>query len=89
MELVLKEFLPAIKNSPLFHGLSNIEDLLKCLAATKKFVLKGAIIFGEADVPTEVGLVLSGAVHIVKTDYWGNTSIIAEIGVGDISRGFD
>jgi CRP-like cAMP-binding protein len=80
----MEELLTAIKNSPLFHGLPNVEDLLKCLTPVKKPVACGAVIFGETDAPAAVGLVLSGAVHIVKTDYWGHTSIIAEISAGDM-----
>lgn len=31
-----------------------------------------------------MGLVLEGAVHIIKEDFWGNRSIIARIGPGEL-----
>jgi CRP-like cAMP-binding protein len=82
----MKKYLPILFRSSLFEGLApaEIEKLLDCLSAgTKKFE-KDEYIFMEGDEISSVGIVLSGAVHVVQDDYWGNRTIIARMGPGDL-----
>lgn len=66
---------------PLFDGVdaSDLETVLTCLSAQEKSFGKGDFIFHAGDSPLSVGIVLSGAVHVIQEDYWGNRTIVSRI----------
>ncbi|MDR2156434.1 MAG: Crp/Fnr family transcriptional regulator [Clostridiales Family XIII bacterium] len=74
------------KNCPLFFGIDDgdLTSLLACLSGTERTYKKGETVLFAGDKPTAAGIVLSGAVHIAKEDYFGNRNIIAEIGTGGL-----
>lgn len=82
----MKKFLPILKRSKLFLGINEneLENLLKCLSATVKEYKKDEYIFRIGDNILSVGLNLSGSVHIIKEDYWGNKTILTEISEGSV-----
>lgn len=41
---------------------------------------KGEFIYREGTLPVRAGLILEGSVHIIKEDFWGNRSILSEVG---------
>lgn len=59
-----------------------MRELLSFLFANQRSCRKAEIILREGDRPSAVGIVLSGCVHIVQEDFFGNRNIIAEIGEG-------
>jgi CRP-like cAMP-binding protein len=61
-----------------------LEKLLCCLAPRYRKAEKSACVFMEDQEADFVGIVLSGGVHIVRHDYWGNRLIIARIEPADI-----
>lgn len=73
-----------LKKCPLFTDISgdNLESLLSCLSGRQKNYSKGETLLAEGGKLSAVGIVLSGSVHIVKEDFFGNRNIIAEIGEG-------
>jgi CRP-like cAMP-binding protein len=75
-----------LKQSPLFQGVSEEElgSLVKCLGCTFKSYGKGETVRLAGDFVREIGVVVSGRVHIVKDDAWGNSNIIAEIAGGEM-----
>jgi CRP-like cAMP-binding protein len=77
---------PALKKSVLFQGVSEEElgSLVKCLGCTFRSFVKGETIYSVGDYAREIGVVVSGSVHIVKDDAWGNSNIIAEISDGEM-----
>lgn len=82
----MREFNPVLEYCPLFDGI-RMEDLtamLGCLGARKITAAKGQSIFREGDKATHVGIVLSGAVQMVREDYYGNRSIVAHIGPAEM-----
>ena len=82
----MQEFHPVLERCPLFDGI-RVEDLtamLGCLGARKITAAKGQPIFLEGDAANNVGIVLSGAVQMVREDYYGNRSIVAHIGPGEL-----
>ena len=82
----MKNYYPVLEKCPLFDGIG-IEDLtglLGCLGARKLSATKGEIILREGDTATQVGIVLSGAVQLERQDYYGNRSIVAYIGPGQL-----
>lgn len=54
--------------------------MLGCLGAQALSVVKHQFIFREGDPADRVGIVLEGAVQLVREDYYGNRSILARIG---------
>lgn len=82
----MRELNPVLERCPLFDGI-RMEDLsamLGCLGGRKAFAAKGQPIFREGDPATHVGIVLSGAVQMVREDYYGNRSIVAHIGTAEL-----
>jgi CRP-like cAMP-binding protein len=82
----LEKYFFALKKSPLFQGISEGElvSLVKCLGCTFRFYGKGEIVYLAGDFVREIGVVMSGRVHIIKDDAWGNSNIIAEISEGEM-----
>lgn len=70
----------------LFEGIDEKEKkaMLSCLEARKKSYLSGNIVFRRGGHTSYMGLVLSGAVHMVKDDFWGNRSILGEASAGSM-----
>lgn len=82
----MKEFYPVLARCPLFDGIQ-MEDLsamLGCLGARKIAASKGKPIFREGDPATHVGIVLRGAVQMLREDYYGNRSIVAYLGPAEL-----
>ena len=77
----MKRFNPVLERSALFDGIA-IEDLgamLGCIGGHTINVAKGQSVYREGDPATHVGMVLSGAVRLVREDFYGNRSIVAHI----------
>ncbi len=77
---------PVLNRCPLFDGIAPEEmgAMLGCLGAKKITAQKGQLIFQEGDEAIYVGIVLSGSVHLVREDYYGNRSIVAHIAPGEV-----
>lgn len=77
----MREFLDIIKKSELFGNLTNdeIETLFRCLQVTVREYEKGEYIFNSGEKEKEIGLVLTGKVHIINEDYWGNRNILCDV----------
>ncbi|MDR1533788.1 MAG: Crp/Fnr family transcriptional regulator [Planctomycetota bacterium] len=55
---------------------------MKCLCCTYRAYKKGETVYLAGDFVREIGIVVSGRVHLLKGDAWGNSNIMAEISVG-------
>lgn len=68
-------------HSPLFEGIrsEDREAMLNCIGYHIRFCPKGQTISMEAETLRQVGLVLSGAVDMVKEDLWGNRTLLLRI----------
>lgn len=82
----MKNFLPVIKNTSIFSGISEseVEGLLDCLGAKKADYNKGEYILRLGDSVKALGLLLTGTVLIMQDDFWGNRNIISKVGSGEI-----
>jgi CRP-like cAMP-binding protein len=82
----MRRFIPRLLACSLFDGLKveEIEKLMACFRARSRKFEKDAYIFMENDETSAMGVVISGAVHVVRDDFWGNRTIIARIAAGDI-----
>ena len=70
----------AVKNvrSPLFSGIepTDMEGMLGCIGYHARTFQKGEIIAFEEENINHVGVVLDGAVDMVKEDVWGNRTML-------------
>ncbi len=74
-------YISILKKSRLFSGLetNEIQSMLRCLSAVEKKYDKNEVVFQQGETVDYMGLVLSGCVHIVKDDFWGNRTILSDI----------
>jgi CRP-like cAMP-binding protein len=63
---------------------SELEQLLMCIRSFKQDFRRGETIFMDTDHIQYVGIVLSGSVHMIKTDIWGKKSIFAFFMPGEL-----
>jgi CRP-like cAMP-binding protein len=72
---------PVLSRCPLFAGIAadEITPLLECLGARRVAVEKNQTIFWEGDAASDMGIVLEGAVQVVRDDYYGNRTIVARL----------
>ncbi len=75
-----------LKNSLLFQGIeeTDISSVLSCMSATPLTYQKGNFIFRSGETTESIGMVLTGCVHIIKEDFWGNRTILMEATTGKI-----
>lgn len=75
---------PVLVRCPLFDGIAStdIPALLECLAARVVAVEKNQTIFWEGDAAVDMGIVLEGAVQVVRDDYYGNRTIVSQMDGG-------
>lgn len=75
-----------LSKTVLFRGVSpeEVRSMLDCLSAEKRQYQRGDVIYHAGDVITSMGLVLSGSVSIENNDVWGNTSILDNVGTGQV-----
>ncbi len=74
----------AIMRSPLFSNLEEAEVIqaLDCFQATERAFWKQEYILNAGDPAATIGVILSGTVSIVSNDFWGNRTIIEQLGPG-------
>jgi len=77
---------PVLLDCRLFAGIKGgeLEKMLDCLSARQKSFAKNSFIFSEGDKIEQVGIVLSGTVHIVRDDFWGKRTIVTLIRPGEL-----
>jgi len=82
----MEKYFETIKQCPLFAGIedSNLKALLDCLMAVRRSYKKSEYVFSAGDAIQSVGIVISGSVHILQEDYWGNRTILANIPPGGL-----
>ena len=71
--MILKKYLPILKNSPFFTGLTDNEilSILHCVKATAVSQKRDSYIFRAGDSTEVMGLVVSGCVLVIQEDLWG------------------
>ncbi len=82
----MERYLLQITNCPLFANIEkqNILAMLDCIHAKLCFFKKNETILAEGDVPRFVGIILNGGAQIVRDDYYGNRSIVAQLESGHV-----
>lgn len=82
----MKDSLAILQTCPLFAGVlpGEMEAMLSCLGARKVGVGKDQAVFREGDPATFVGVVLSGAIRILREDFYGNRSVVGQVEPGEL-----
>ncbi|MBE6847565.1 MAG: Crp/Fnr family transcriptional regulator [Ruminococcus sp.] len=77
----MQEYFEKLRQCMLFEGVAdnNLQAMLRCLGARVQHCKKGEIIMAEGEKATHIGVLLSGSVQLVRMDYYGNRSIVANI----------
>ena len=81
----MKKYLPILKNSPFFTGLTDNEilSILHCVKATAVSQKRDSYIFRAGDSTEVMGLVVSGCVLVIQEDLWGHRNILSKCHAGD------
>jgi len=82
----LKKYLEILKKCILFDKIEddNLLRMLGCLGAKVAGFDKKYTIFVEGSQAKYIGVVLSGSVQILQVDYYGNRSILSNVGAGEV-----
>ncbi|NCB45323.1 MAG: Crp/Fnr family transcriptional regulator [Clostridia bacterium] len=82
----MEKYMDVLKAVDLFKGIEefDLQPLLSCLSAKEAHYEKGQTVFFSGETIERFGIVLSGQVQIVQDDYYGNRSILANIGTGNL-----
>lgn len=77
----MEEYFDVLSRCPLFAGISReeLKSMLSCLDGKIIQTPKGSPVFLEGEPATFVGVVLSGKVQILRTDFYGNRSVLTVV----------
>ena len=75
-----------LQHCPLFEGIApeDLTAMLGCLGARHISYAKGDILMDEGAPPKDVGILLKGQLQLIRTDYYGNRSIMMNIAPGQL-----
>lgn len=82
----MEEYFDILSQCPLFAGicLQELGQMLSCLGGKITGIAKGRPVFLEGDPAEFVGVVLSGKVQILRSDYYGNRSVLTVVSPGGL-----
>lgn len=82
----MREYIPVLKQSQLFATVNEeeIQAMLSCLGATLHEYKKGDYVFRQGEDLDYITILVKGKLHVQRDDFWGNRSIISQIGCGEM-----
>lgn len=82
----MQKYIPILKRTRLFTGASEseISAMLSCLQAKAVTYEKGEYVLRQGEHLSRIMILVEGALHIQREDYWGNRSIVNSIGIGEM-----
>lgn len=82
----MKNYLPLLRTVPLFEEISeeDLNFLLQCLDSSVKSYPKDSILYLSGSKVTQVGILLSGELQVIREDIAGNRTILTELMPGDL-----
>lgn len=83
---MMKNISDLLRGCALFEGVeaNDLSAMLRCLDAREVSVSRNEALFSEGAPARDVGILLSGRVQLVRTDYYGNRSIMHHIEPGQL-----
>ena len=81
----MKKYLPILRTSPFFKGLTDNEilSILHCVNAATISRKRDSYIFRAGDSTEVMGLVVAGCVLVIQEDLWGHRNILSKYHAGD------
>lgn len=75
-----------LMKSSLFSKIDKVDlkSLIQCLSANEKEYQKNEYIFRAGEKASLVGIIMKGSVNVIKEEFWGNRTILENLGVGDL-----
>ncbi|MGM9628238.1 MAG: Crp/Fnr family transcriptional regulator [Faecousia sp.] len=82
----MEDYFDILSQCPLFAGISQEEQrsMLNCLNGKIVQTPKGSPVFLEGEPAAFVGVVISGKVQILRTDFYGNRSVLTVVSPGGL-----
>lgn len=82
----MEQYYEILLHCPLFDGITRQElgTMLACLDGKILEAAKGSPVFLEGEPARYVGIVLSGAVQVVRDDFYGNRSVLTAVSPGGL-----
>ena len=82
----MKKYLEILKKCPLFFGIEDEKQLtmLNCLSAKVVSFDKKYTVLAEGTPAKYIGVVLTGSAQILQIDYYGNRSILGNVGPSEV-----
>ena len=82
----MEAYFDVLSQCPLFVGITQPEmtEMLRCLDGKISAIPKGNPVLLEGEPARFVGVVLSGAVQVVRDDYYGNRSVLTVVSPGGL-----
>lgn len=82
----MKKYFDTLCACPLFRGIDpqELAKALECLNARVSSLGRGEAALSEGDPAKYVGIVLTGRLQIVRTDFFGNRSILTHLVPGEL-----
>ncbi|MBQ8184576.1 MAG: Crp/Fnr family transcriptional regulator [Lachnospiraceae bacterium] len=82
----MKKYISILKRTTLFAGVGEdeISSMLGCLQAKLSIYKRGQYVFRQGEHLSSLAVLVEGSLHIQREDYWGNRSIINDIGIGEL-----
>ncbi len=78
--------LSCLRHTPLSAGIDDVSlsQLLACLRPHFRSYAQGAVLVASGDEIHEIGVVVSGKVVVSHGDWWGNRTILMQLGAGEL-----
>jgi CRP-like cAMP-binding protein len=75
-----------LQGCPLFSDIeeADLSRLFSCLSAVQKRFEKNGFVFAADEKADSIGIVLSGAVHVLREGFWGDREILTRIEPGGL-----
>ena len=83
---IMKKYLDVLKRCTLFDGIAeeNLLRMLTCLGARVEVFDKKYTVIAEGNPAKFIGIVLSGSVQMINTDFYGNRCIVSVSQKGEV-----
>ena len=67
-----------LKKNTLFKGIAeeDLKKIIECVSPKIKKIKRGEFVFYAGDDVGSIYIILSGSMHIIDEDFWGNSSIV-------------
>ena len=83
---IMHRYIDILKTNDLFTGIctENIGKILELFDAKITYFDEGEFIFRSNSEMNRIAVFTEGSAQIINEDFWGNSTVLAEIGTGDI-----